>query len=105
MTDPRTPPTDTDSSAQAAQVTTDSSAQAATDSSAQAAQVTTDSSAARGQSGKASRGRPSEPVTRGRSLEPRDIGVRIGPVMTEEQFAEYRKNKPNVKVIAAPSKR
>jgi hypothetical protein len=31
-------------------------------------------------------------------LKPKDIGVTFGPPMTEEQFAEYRKNKA-VKVI------
>jgi hypothetical protein len=31
-------------------------------------------------------------------LNPKDVGVRFGPAMTEEQFAEYRKNR-NVNVI------
>jgi hypothetical protein len=31
-------------------------------------------------------------------LDPKDVGVRFGPAMTEEQFAEYRKNR-NVNVI------
>ena len=31
-------------------------------------------------------------------LNPKDVGVRFGPAMTEEQFAEYRKNK-NVNVL------
>lgn len=31
-------------------------------------------------------------------LNPKDVGVRFGPAMTEEQFAEYRKNR-NVSVI------
>ena len=35
-------------------------------------------------------------------LNPKDVGVSFGPMMTEEQFAEYRKTR-NVQVLKKPN--
>jgi hypothetical protein len=38
------------------------------------------------------------PVQDARALKPKDIGVHFGPMMTAEEFAEYRKTR-NVRVL------
>ena len=38
------------------------------------------------------------PVQDARALKPKDIGVHFGPMMTAEEFAEYRKTR-NVRVM------
>lgn len=38
------------------------------------------------------------PLDQARALKPRDIGVQLGPIMTEAQFEEYRKSR-HVKIM------
>lgn len=45
------------------------------------------------------RGRSTKPRPVNDAYDPQNIGVRFGPVMTEKQFKEYRKNNPNVRVV------